>query len=102
VGARQRLFDHRVADVHSCVFAALLTQSGSYQFWCLNLLPEGGESTSQQARHVHLRYPEPFGNLGLSHIVEEPKLQNRLVAFWQRRQQRAHRFDVEHLVEIGV
>ena len=51
---------------------------------------------------MHLRYPEPFGDLGLRHVLEESKLQNRLLAFWQRRQEWANRFDVEHLLEIGV
>ena len=51
---------------------------------------------------MHLRYPEPFGDLGLRHVLEESKLQNHLLAFWQRRQEWADRFDVEHLIEICV
>ena len=51
---------------------------------------------------MHLRYPDPFGDLGLRHVLEESKHQNRLLAFGKRRQQWADRFDVEHLIEIGV
>jgi hypothetical protein len=28
-------------------------------------VPQCGKRSSQEARHVHLRYPEPFGDLGL-------------------------------------
>ena len=74
----------------------------SHRFRCPDLLSQCGQRTSQQSRHVHLRYPEPFGDLRLRHVLEEPKLQNRLVAFRQRRQEWTDRFDVEHLVQIGV
>jgi hypothetical protein len=51
---------------------------------------------------VHLRYPESFADLGLRHVFEESKPQNALLAFRQRRQERANRFDVEHLVQVAV
>ena len=51
---------------------------------------------------MHLRYSEPFRDLGLRHVVEETKPQDCLVAFWQRRQEWANRLDVEHLVQVGV
>jgi hypothetical protein len=75
---------------------------GSHPFRCLNLLPQCGQRLGQEPRHVHLRYPEPFGDLGLRQVLEESKLQNHQLAFWQRRQEWADGFDVEHLIEICV
>jgi hypothetical protein len=51
---------------------------------------------------VHLRDPEPFGDLRLGHVLEESKQEHDLLALGQRRQYRANRFDIEHLIQIGV
>jgi hypothetical protein len=64
-----------------CVAAA-----SSNPFWPY-CFPQLVQTPSQQARHVHLRYPEAFRDLALGHVLEEAKLQNRQLAFGQRLQQ---------------
>ena len=51
---------------------------------------------------MHLRDPEPFGDLRLRHVLEESKQEHGLLTFGQRRHQGANRFDIEHLIQIGV
>ena len=51
---------------------------------------------------MHLRDPEPFGDLRLRHVSDESKHEYGLLAFGQRRHQWANRLDVEHLIQIGV
>jgi hypothetical protein len=49
---------------------------------------------------MHLGDTEPFGDLGLRHLLEESQPKDDSVAFGQPCKKRADRFDVEHRVDI--
>lgn len=51
---------------------------------------------------MHLRDAKALCDLSLCHVLEEPELEHGSLALGQRRDQGANRFDLEHLVQVGV
>ena len=69
------------------VRSGAVAAASSNPLWRSYCFPQFGQTSSQQTRHVHLRYPEAFRDLALGHVLEEAKPQNRQLAFGQRLQQ---------------